>query len=115
MTIEQLAAYGADTQTGMRRCLNNEGFYLRMVSLLPKDPNFPKLFEAMEAGNLSTAFEAAHALKGASGNLAITPLYQPLCQLTDLLRTQTKTDYAPLTETVRENYQQLQNIISSTT
>ena len=63
MTIEELKAYGADTDAGLQRCMNNESFYLRLVKMIPGDDNFRKLKEALEGGNLDAAFEAAHALK----------------------------------------------------
>ena len=33
MTIEELKAYGADTDAGLQRCMNNESFYLRLVKI----------------------------------------------------------------------------------
>ena len=86
ITLEALAAYGADTKAGLARCMNNEGFYLRLVNMELADENFIRLREAMEAGDARAAFEAAHALKGAVGNLALTPIYDPVSRLTELLR-----------------------------
>ena len=86
MTVEALKAYGANTAEGLTRCMNNEGFYLRMVGMGLNDPNFQKLGDAVTAGDVKEAFEAAHALKGVTGNLALTPLYEPLCVLTEALR-----------------------------
>ncbi|MBR5658308.1 MAG: Hpt domain-containing protein, partial [Lachnospiraceae bacterium] len=45
--------------------------------------------------DLKGAFEAAHALKGVLGNLSLTPLYEIVCEITELLRAQTDTDYLP--------------------
>ena len=86
MTLESLKAYGANTEEGLARCLNNEAFYLRMVNLALADKNFDGLKRAMDAGDARAAFEAAHALKGSIGNVALTPVYQPVCALTELLR-----------------------------
>ena len=88
MTLEDLKAYGANTEEGLARCLNNEAFYLRMVNLALADKNFDGLKQAMDAGDARAAFEAAHALKGSIGNLALTPLYTPLSELTEKLRGQ---------------------------
>lgn len=101
MTIDQLNAYGANTEDGLRRCMNNESFYLRLVKMLPGDPNFQKLGQAISDGDLEAAFYAAHALKGSTGNLALTPLYEPVVEITELLRTRTQTDYTALLETIR--------------
>ena len=86
MTLDALRAYGANTAEGMGRCLNDESFYLEMVSMTLADGNFDKLQSAMDAGDARGAFAAAHSLKGSVGNVALTPIYEPLCALTELLR-----------------------------
>ncbi|MCR4622467.1 MAG: Hpt domain-containing protein [Clostridiales bacterium] len=86
MTIEALKNYGANTQEGLARCMNNESFYIRLVGMGLNDANFGKLKEAAAAGNVKEAFEAAHALKGVTGNLALTPIFMPVSELTELLR-----------------------------
>lgn len=86
ITLDSLKNYGADVATGMARCMNNEAFYLRLVNMELKDGNFAKLQDALAAGDVHAAFEAAHALKGATGNLALSPIYDPVAKLTELLR-----------------------------
>ena len=86
ITLDALKLYGANTAEGMARCLNNESFYLKMVAMALADKNFDKLKEAMVAGDAHAAFAAAHSLKGAVGNVALTPIYTPICELTELLR-----------------------------
>ncbi len=86
ITIEALNEYGADTQSGLTRCMGMKDFYIRLVRMELNDGNFEKLASALENKNMQEAFEAAHALKGAIGNLALTPIYDPVCELTELLR-----------------------------
>ncbi|MBQ9300787.1 MAG: Hpt domain-containing protein [Clostridia bacterium] len=86
ITIEKLAAYGADTKSGLARCMNNEAFYLRLVNMELADANFDKLRAALAAGDAHGAFEAAHALKGTTGNLSLTPVFDPVSELTEKLR-----------------------------
>ena len=78
MTINDLKAYGANLEEGLSRCMNNESFYLRLVKMIPGDANFQKLYDAIGSGDLDTAFEAAHALKGSTTNLALTPVSAPV-------------------------------------
>ena len=94
MKLEDLAAYGANVNEGMSRCMNNEEFYLRLVETVKAEPGFDKLAEGIAANDLDAAFEAAHSLKGVLGNLSITPLYDPMCELTELLRARTEMDYS---------------------
>ena len=49
---------------------------------------------------LRTAFEAAHSLKGVLANLAITPLLEPIKEITELLRAETQMDYSELMATI---------------
>ena len=86
LTIEALKAYGANTDEGLARCFNNEAFYLRLVGMGLADANFDRLRDAMNAGDARAAFEAAHALKGSIGNLALTPIFEPVSALTEILR-----------------------------
>ena len=57
-----------------------------MVAMALADKNFDALTAAINAGNATAAFEAAHALKGSVGNVSLTPIYKPLCELTEQLR-----------------------------
>ena len=86
MTLESLNAFGANTAEGLARCMNNEPFYLRMVGMVLADKSFAALQEAIDAGDAHAAFDAAHALKGTTGSVSLTPLYEPVSTLTDLLR-----------------------------
>ena len=90
LTIDSLKEYGADTAEGLTRCFGNADFYLRLVGMELEDANFARLGKAMEEKNARDVFEASHALKGALGNLSLTPLYQPVCELTELTRGQTE-------------------------
>lgn len=101
MTVESLKAYGANTEEGLGRCFNNEAFYLRLVGMGLADANFDRLKDALAAQDAKAAFEAAHALKGSIGNLALTPIFNPVSELTEKLRGQSAvTDVATLADEV---------------
>ena len=86
ITIDKLAEYGADTKDGLARCMGMEEFYLKLVSSMINDVNFEKLNAAIDSGNMKEAFEASHALKGTLGNLSITPLLEPVSEMTERFR-----------------------------
>jgi hypothetical protein len=112
MTIDDLVAFGANTNEGLKRCLNKEDFYLRLVKKVPAEPNFQKLFDAIKTGDLNTAFDASHALKGVVGNLALTPIFTPVSELTELLRARKQSDYSVLLEAIRKGRDELELICS---
>ena len=100
MTIQDLEALGANTKEGLARCINNEGFYIRMVTLGLGDAGFEKLLVALAEGDLDAGFEAAHALKGVMGNLALTPIVEPVNEITEHLRAREPMNYGPLMEKI---------------
>ena len=97
ITIEKLNRFCADTEDGLARCCGSEALYLRLVKMAADEKSFDKLTRAANEKNYKEAFEAAHSLKGVLGNLSLTPLYEKVCKMTELLRAEEKTDYAALT------------------
>ena len=77
ITVDALRAFGANTEEGLGRCLNNETFYLRLVGMALDDANFAKLEDVL-------------------GNLGLTPLFEPDSELTELLRSGADADYPAL-------------------
>ena len=96
MTIENLKEYGANVEEGLGRCMGNDALYLRLVATIPSDPSFDQLKDSLAAGDLNTAFEKAHALKGVTGNLSLTPLFDPIAKITEHLRAREDMDYSEL-------------------
>lgn len=111
LTVEKLKEYGANTAEGLERCMNNEAFYLRLVGMAMGDANFERLPQAIAAGDLDAAFEAAHALKGVLANLALTPMLKPSMEITEMLRGRQQADYAPLLEEIRAQREALQALM----
>ncbi len=93
LTLEKLKAYGANYIEGLERCLNNEEFYFRLISKAINDESFMKLKIELENKNYDTAFQIAHSLKGVLANLAITPMYDIVYEMTELLRGKKDIDY----------------------
>ena len=111
ITIEKLAAFGADTETGLKRCMNNEAFYLRLVNMELGDANFTKLRDAIDARDAHGVFEAAHALKGALGNLSHTPLFEAASSLTELTRNaDTPPDVSSISHSLFAKYEELKQL-----
>lgn len=110
LTIDKLTEYGADVKAGLEICMNNETFYLRMVNLMLQDNQVDQLAKAVEDGDLNAAFEAAHALKGVTANLGLTPIRTPVTELTELLRTRTEMDYTEYVEEIKKQKEKLSDL-----
>ena len=111
LTIEKLKAYGADTDEGMKRCLNDESFYFRLIQSIIPDTRIDELAKQIEDGDLDAAFDTAHALKGMYGNLALTPIVKPISEMTELLRIRTNTDYTALITEALEQKKKLNGLM----
>lgn len=107
LTIENLRAFGADVDEGLVRCMNKEAFYLMLVGKVIEDQRLPALEAQLAAKDLGGAFETAHALKGMYANLSLTPLTEPISEMTELLRSRTDTDYAALLSEVKAQFEKL--------
>lgn len=102
LTIEKLEEFGVNTKEGLNRCMNKEVFYFKMLKMGLANDSFEKLEAALAEGNLEAAFEFAHALKGVLGNLALTPIYTPLAEMTEMLRAKREADYVGIYKPILE-------------
>ncbi len=100
LTIDALKEFGANTDEGMKRCFGKEEFYLRLVKTVPNEPAFEQLSTAIDEGDLKKAFEHAHALKGVLANLSLSPLSEPMSEMTEHLRAGEQMDYKPFLDTI---------------
>ena len=110
ITLDMLKELGADTASGMARCIDNEDFYLKMVNMALQDPSFDQLKEAIDAGDLNTAFERAHSLKGVMGNVALTPLFEPISEITEELRARNDIDYSGYLDRIFTELEKFRNL-----
>ena len=112
LTIDALKQFGANTDEGLTRCMGNEGFYFKLIGKVVEDKNFAALESAIAEKDLDAAFEAAHSLKGVLGNLALTPIYEPVYEITELLRERRDMDYAPFLKRISEKRDELIGLIT---
>ena len=107
ITVDKLNTFGANTAEGLARCFGNEALYLKLVATIPGAGHFDKLKDSIAAKDKKNAFEAAHALKGVLGNLSLTPIYTPVVEITELLRSETDMDYKSLLDTILKKKDEL--------
>ena len=107
LTIENLKAYGANVEEGVKRCLDDEDFYIDLVISAIPDERIDELEMRINSGDLDKAFEIAHALKGMYGNISITPIYEPISEITEQLRSRNSIDYSQYLQRAKEQKQKL--------
>ena len=104
LTTENLRKYGANVDEGLKRCVNNEQLYLTLVNRFLDQNTFPDLKAAIQDHDLEKAFHIAHSLKGVIGNLSLSPLYDVVYQMTELLRNRTEMDYSDYIQRYEMSY-----------
>lgn len=82
----KLTQAGADVDSALERFMGNEALYARFARGFRNDRSCEALLKAMEEGNVKGAFEAAHTLKGVTGNLSFTRLYNRASEVVEPLR-----------------------------
>lgn len=111
LTIDALKQLGCNTDDGLTRCMGNEAFYFKLISRVVDDKSFQALEDAVAAKDLDAAFDAAHSLKGVLSNLALTPIYEPVYEITELLRERKDIDYSEYLKTISEKRGELSALI----
>ncbi|MDE6133322.1 MAG: hypothetical protein K2G04_08110 [Oscillospiraceae bacterium] len=84
--IDELKALGVNIEEALDRFMGNGALYEKMLNKLTAAVNDVQVLPFFEAGDHKTALENAHALKGVTGNLSITPLYKGYTEIVDELR-----------------------------
>ena len=110
---KSLEDYGADYKTTLARFMNNEQIYLRILQKFPQDDTLQKLGQALQDGDYANAFNAAHTLKGVTGNLGLTPLYEAVCAIVEPLRAgKVHEDLAARYQLIQEEYQKFLDLLA---
>ncbi len=77
---------GNDYDGALNRTAGDEELLLSLFDMFLNDKSWPELTAAMANGDAKAAFAAAHSLKGSSGMLGMTKLYDAMRPLTEALR-----------------------------
>lgn len=111
--VDELRAFGADTDEGIKRCASKEELYIKLVRKVPGDPGFSELSSCIEKSDLDAAFEQAHRLKGSISNLSLNPLKDPIERITESLREKQARDYSADLAKLEEERARLQSIVET--
>lgn len=77
---------GNDYDGTLNRTAGDEELFLSLLDMFLNDKSWSELNAAMANGDTKAAFAAAHSLKGSSGMLGMTRLFDAVRPLTEALR-----------------------------
>lgn len=85
--LEELKELGVDVDGGIRRINGNEGLYRRLLGSFVKTVKEQYVSADFADEECQMAIEKTHTIKGTSGNMSITPMYESYTEIVNLLRT----------------------------
>lgn len=84
----ELKELGVNVDEGLERVMDDEPLYETMLGMFLDKVNSNHIgIEDFHEENLDELIERVHILKGLTGNLAMTPLFEGYMKVLDLLRT----------------------------
>lgn len=86
MNRYKLFKAGVDVNKALKRLNNDKELYEELLERFCKSTYYAQMEYAIGQGETQQAFQAAHALKGAAGNLSCTRLYDSLLPCVEELR-----------------------------
>jgi HPt (histidine-containing phosphotransfer) domain-containing protein len=75
-----------DISDGVKRVMNNEKLYIKLLTKFKDDNNFAALEGAIAAGDMEKAQGAAHTLKGVAANLSLSELFNQCLKLENQIK-----------------------------
>jgi len=86
--INELKALGVNADEAIARMNGSTSLYERMLVSFVRLMKESIVQPDFDCNNYDDIIEAAHAIKGVSGNLSITPVYEAYSEIVRLLRNQ---------------------------
>ncbi len=85
--LDELSALGVNVEEGTKRLMGNSALYEKMMGTFVKMMNdTPVSAEEFDGGDCTELIKKTHTIKGASGNLSISPVYDAYSEIVALLR-----------------------------
>jgi len=84
--IQELKSLGVNTDEALKRMGGNSSLYERMLTKFKDMIKSSSAQMDFDCNNCSDIVEVAHAIKGVSGNLSVTPIYESYSEIVKLLR-----------------------------
>lgn len=84
--FEELKEMGVDIDGGLKRINGNEKLYTKLLGSFVKAVNTYSVKAEFDESECNEMIEKTHAIKGTSGNLSLTPIYEAYTKIVDLLR-----------------------------
>lgn len=110
--LNSLTNSNIDTKGAINRFAGNVDLFEKFIFKFPDDPTFVNIKPSFDSLNYQEALNAVHTLKGLSGNLGMTRLYNACSNTTLLLRAGKNKEAAASYSEIETSYNEIISIIS---
>lgn len=107
MNRYKLFKAGVNVNEGISRLNGDRETYERLLMRFLEDGSYADMCRAIEAQDVKSAFLYAHSLKGVSGNLSLTRIYESILPLVEELRAGKLENAAELLSPVAAAYEEV--------
>lgn len=85
--LDELSTLGVNVEEGTKRLMGNAALYEKMMGTFTKMMADTSIeVEEFDCDDCTPLIEKTHAIKGATGNLSLTPVYEAYSEIVALLR-----------------------------
>lgn len=113
MNRYKLSKAGVDVEQGLNRVGYSKEFYESLLKKFCEDDYYEQLKSALKQEECQEAFRYAHTLKGISGNLSMTRLYNAIAPLVEELRKGNLANAQALFPEVEAAYEVLMDVLKN--
>lgn len=86
--LEELRTMGVNVEEAVDRFVGNAALYEKMLRTFPKMIRSSEVTPDFDGNDYADVIEKTHAIKGTSGNLSLTPIYEAYTEIVNLLRSE---------------------------
>ncbi len=105
--FNSLKLLDVDTDGTVSRFMNNEDIYVKFLIGYPSAERMPAIRSALDEKNTDSLIMHVHKLKGVSGNLGMTTIYNNAEAAIKLLRAGTYEGVSPLIDIIEADYNKI--------
>lgn len=84
--LKELNSIGCDTDSGLKRFSSNADLYCKMLAKYPQTVDQNEVLPLLKEEEYDMAKANAHNLKGVTGNLSLTPLFEGYVKIVSSIR-----------------------------
>jgi HPt (histidine-containing phosphotransfer) domain-containing protein len=111
--LKNLQNNNIDTQSALERFLDNKEMYIKFIKQFSFDPSFNQIEEYITDKNWEQAFELAHSLKGVTGNLGMTALFDAFSKISVAYRNKNYSEMERLYFETKKEYINICKLITN--